>query len=93
MVNFLGNQGLATLFFACEVMTLTYLEMLEKDLADEIEATRAYAATMALAPPRDIPVLLELLADETDHIAHVAQLISHQTGKPVDYAAMIGGAD
>lgn len=79
--------------FACEVMTLTYLEMLQKDLADEIEATRAYAATMALAPPGDIPVLLELLADETDHIAHVAQLISQQTGEPVDYAALVPGVE
>lgn len=79
--------------FACEVMNLTYLEILQKDLADEIEATRAYAATMALAPPGDIPVLLELLADETDHIAHVAQLISQQTGEPVDYAALVPGVE
>lgn len=72
---------------------MTYLELLEKDMADEIEATRAYAATMALAPKDDVPVLLELLADETDHIAHVAKLISQQTGKPVDYAALIPGVE
>ena len=41
----------------------------------------------------DIPVLLELLADETDHIAHVAQLISRQSGEPVDYAALVSGVD
>ena len=42
---------------------MTYLELLEKNLVDEIEATRSYAAAMAAAPQEDIPVLLELLAD------------------------------
>ena len=44
-------------------------------------------------PPGDIPVLLELLADETDHIAHVAQLISQQTGDPVDYSKLVPGVE
>ena len=60
---------------------------------DEIEATSSYAATMAMAPPEDVPVLLELLADETDHIAHVARLISQQTGDPVDYPALVSGVE
>lgn len=72
---------------------MTYLELLQKNLVDEIEATRSYAATMAVAPQGDIPVLLELLADETDHIAHVAQLISKQTGDPVDYSALVSGVE
>lgn len=72
---------------------MSYLELLQKNLVDEIEATRAYAATMAVAPAEDIPVLLELLADETDHIAHVAQLISQQTGNPVDYAKLVPGVE
>ena len=72
---------------------MTYLELLQKNLADEIEATRAYAATMAVAPQEDIPVLLELLADETDHIAHVSQLISEQTGHFVDYTSMVQGVE
>ena len=72
---------------------MTYLELLQKDLADEIEATRAYAATMAEAPLEDIPVLLELLADETDHIAHVSTLISKQTGDGIDYARMVPGVE
>ena len=72
---------------------MTYLELLQKNLADEIEATRSYAATLAVAPPGDIPALLELLADETDHIAHVAQLISLQTGNPADYPALIPGVE
>lgn len=72
---------------------MTYLELLQKDLADEIEATRAYAATIAEAPPEDIPILLELLADETDHIAHVATLISQQLGSNADYARMVSGVE
>ena len=72
---------------------MDYLELLQKNLVDEIEATRSYAATIAVAPPEDVAVLLELLADETDHIAHVAQLISVQTGHPVDYVAEIPGVE
>lgn len=72
---------------------MTYLKLLQKNLVDEIEATRSYAAIMAVAPQGDIPVLLELLADETDHIAHVARLISQQTGDPVDYAALVSGVE
>lgn len=72
---------------------MTYLELLQKNLVDEIEATRAYAATMAVAPPSDIPVLLELLADETDHIAHVSELISKVTGDSVDYASLVSGVE
>ena len=72
---------------------MTYLELLQKNLVDEIEATRAYAATMALAPQEDIPVLLELLADETDHIAYVSKLISKQTGEYVNYPEMIPGVE
>lgn len=72
---------------------MTYLELLQKNLVDEIEATRAYAATMAVAPPGDVPKLLELLADETDHIAVVSTLISQQTGDPVDYAALVPGVE
>lgn len=72
---------------------MTYTEMLQKALADEIATVRLYLAAMAKAPPGDIPVLLEINADETDHIALIAGLLSRLTGKPVDYAAMIGGTD
>lgn len=72
---------------------MTYTEMLQKALADEIATVRLYLAAMAKAPPGDIPVLLEINADETDHVALIAGLLSRLTGKPVDYAAMIGGAD
>ena len=72
---------------------MTYTEMLQKALADEIATVRLYLAAMAKAPPGDIPVLLEINADETDHVALIAGLLSKLTGKPVDYAAIIGGAD
>lgn len=72
---------------------MTYLELLQKNLVDEIDATRSYAATLAVAPDSDIPTILELLADETDHIAHVSQLISVQTGDPVDYSALVTGVE
>lgn len=68
-----------------------YQALLEKALADEIATVRLYLACMAVAPSGDIPVLLEINADETDHVAKIAGLLSKLTGKPVDYAAMIGG--
>lgn len=70
-----------------------YQALLEKALADEISTVRLYLACMAMAPPGDVATLLEINADETDHIALIAGLLSKLTSKPVDYAAMIGGAD
>ena len=70
-----------------------YQALLEKALADEISTVRLYLAAMAKAPPGDVATLLEINANETDHIALIAGLLSRLTGKPVDYAAMIGGAD
>ncbi len=37
---------------------MTYLELLQRALAEEIEATRLYLACMALAPREDLGVLL-----------------------------------
>lgn len=70
-----------------------YQALLEKALADEISTVRLYLAAMAKAPSGDVATLLEINADETDHVALIAGLLSRLTGKPVDYAAMIGGAD
>ena len=72
---------------------MNYTEMLQKALADEVATVRLYLACMAVAPPGDVATLLEINADETDPIALIAGLLSKLTGKPVDYAAMIGGAD
>ena len=72
---------------------MTYTEMLQKALAGEAATVRLYLACMAVAPPGDVATLLEINADETDHVALIAGLLFKLTGKPVDYAAMIGGAD
>lgn len=69
----------------------SYQALLEKALADEIATVRLYLACMAVAPPGDVAVLLEINADETDHIALIAGLLSRLTGKPVDYTKMIAG--
>ena len=70
---------------------MNYTEMLQKALADEVATVRLYLACMAVAPPGDIPKLLEVNADETDHIAVISSLLSGQTGEPVDYTKMIAG--
>ena len=72
---------------------MTYLELLQRALAEEIEATRLYLACMALAPREELGVLLELNKDETDHVALISSLISRQTGRDADYAAMVPGVD
>lgn len=72
---------------------MEYLELLQKNLAEEIDATRTYAATIAVAPMEDIPTILEILADETDHIALIATLISKQTAQDIDYKRMVPNVD
>lgn len=52
-----------------------YIELLERALAAETETVRLYVSIMAIAPPEDIPALLELNKDETDHQAIVADLL------------------
>ena len=64
---------------------MTYLELLQRALAEEIEATRLYLACMALAPREDLGVLLEINKDETDHVALISSLISRQPGRDPDY--------
>ena len=70
---------------------MNYTELLQIALAEEIEATRLYLACMAMAPPEDLGVLLEVNKDETDHITRIATLLSRQTGQDVDYAKMVPG--
>lgn len=72
---------------------MTYLELLNKALAEEIEAIRLYLACMAMAPESDMNKLLEINADETDHAAIIATLISAQTGEAIDYTSMVSGVD
>ena len=70
---------------------MTYTELLQIALAEEIEATRLYLACMALAPPGDMGDLLEINKDETDHITRIATLLSKRTGEDVDYVQMVPG--
>ena len=37
--------------------------------------------------------LLEINKDETDHVALISSLISRQTGRDADYAAMVPGVE
>ena len=52
-----------------------YIVLLKKDLAAETETVRDYVATLALAPHSHMAKLLEIIADETDHQAIVADLL------------------
>ena len=70
-----------------------YIELLKRSLAGETETVRLYLAVMALAPREDLGVLLEINKDETDHVALISSLISRQTGRDADYAAMVPGVD
>ena len=72
---------------------MDYLQLLQKALAEEIQATRLYLACRAAAPQSDIPVLLEINTDETDHIALISTLISNHTGQDVDYETMVPGVE
>lgn len=70
---------------------MTYIDLLKRALAEEIQATRLYLACMAVAPQSDIPVLLEINTDETDHTVLISTLISNHTGQDVDYETMVPG--
>ena len=52
-----------------------YVDLLKRSLAGENETVRLYLATMVLAPNGAIPKLLEVMADELDHIAVIADLL------------------
>lgn len=94
-LNGANKRNLASSIFIClfinEVKHMNYLELLQKALAEEIQATRLYLACMALAPQEDIPILLEINTDETDHTALISTLISKYTGQNADYETMVSG--
>lgn len=71
---------------------MTYLELLQRALAEEIEATRLYLP-VGPGTAEDLGVLLKINKDETDHVALISSLISRQTGRDADYAAMVPGVD
>ena len=69
-----------------------YQALLEKALADEISSVRLYLAAMAKAPPGDIAKLLEIQADETDHQAIIADLLTKaMAGESADQEQLVPG--
>ena len=69
-----------------------YQALLEKALADEISTVRLYLAAMAKAPPGDIAKLLEIQADETDHQAIIADLLTKaMAGESADQEQLVPG--
>ena len=71
-----------------------YIAMLKQDLADENETVRKYLATLAVAPNGAVGRLLEIMADELDHIAIIADLLAEAiSGQSADQEALIPGVE
>lgn len=84
--------SVAGLFFCCEVREMEYIELLKQDLADENETVRKYLATLAKAPEGASARLLEIMADELDHIAIVSDLLLEAAaGESADQETLIPG--
>ena len=87
-------------FFICpkEVICMDYnqeyIELLKRSLAGETETVRLYLAVMALAPNSAIPKLLEIQADETDHQAIIADLLTEAlAGQSADQEKLVPGVE
>lgn len=73
---------------------MEYIELLKQALAGENETVRLYLATMALAPNGAIPKLLEVMADELDHIAIIADLLTEaMAGQSADQEELVPGVE
>lgn len=71
-----------------------YIELLKRSLAGENETVRLYLATMALAPNVAIPKLLEVMADELDHIAVIGDLLTEAlAGQSADQEELVPGVE
>lgn len=71
-----------------------YIGLLKRSLAGENETVRLYLAVMALAPDSAIPRLLEIQADETDHIAVISDLLLEAAaGQSAEQAALVPGVE
>ena len=69
-----------------------YIDLLKRSLAGETETVRLYLAVMALAPNSAIPKLLEIQADETDHQAIIADLLTKaMAGESADQEQLVPG--
>lgn len=73
---------------------LEYIELLKRSLAGENETVRLYLAVMALAPDSTMPKLLEIQADETDHIAILSDLLLEAvSGESADQEELVPGVN
>lgn len=71
-----------------------YMQLLQKAMAEEIEAQRLYVALLVLAPEEDKDQLMELFKDESDHSVILEDiLVKYTTGQPGTVAAQIGGVE
>ena len=71
-----------------------YMQLLQKAMAEEIEAQRLYVALLVLAPEEDKNQLMELFKDESDHSVILEDiLVKYTTGQPGTVAAQIGGVE
>lgn len=71
-----------------------YIELLKRSLAGETETVRLYLAVMALAPNSAIPKLLEIQADETDHVAIISDLLLEAVaGESADQEELVPGVE
>lgn len=69
-----------------------YVDLLKKALAAETETVRLYTAILALAPEKHVPKLLELNADETDHQAIIADMLTEaMVGVSADQQSLVPG--
>ena len=87
-------------FFICpkEVICMDYnqeyIDLLKRSLAGETETVRLYLAVMAVAPNSAIPKLLEIQADETDHQAVIADLLTEAlAGQSADQEKLVPGVE
>ena len=94
------NFSVVGSFFICpkEVICMDYnaeyIELLKKSLAGENETIRMYLAVMALAPNSAIPKLLEIQADETDHVAVISDLLLEAVaGESADQEQLVPGVE
>ena len=71
-----------------------YVSLLKRSLAGENETVRLYLATMAISPNEAIPKLLEVMADELDHVAIIADLLLEATaGQSADQEQLVPGVE
>lgn len=71
-----------------------YIAALKQALADETATVRLYTAVAALAPPEAAGRILEIIADETDHQAIVADLLLEAVaGESADQEALVPGVE